>query len=225
MKKLKPISRLLIVFGLYSFIVFYLSCQDKEAFWITYIFTMFAFAIKMVNIVDISVRGYTSEEFVAMPLRMGSSVYLFIQLMLGSILVLVSASFNLALITEIIVFIAFMVIILTMSMGKDYILAIDHATGEDVAFNANMQVMILDLYNRETSEEKKKVFHELYECIRYSDPIVPIEEIRDLDRSISSSITTLGRESASMTVEDVENTVKEIMNDIHLRNEKCKLYK
>lgn len=225
MKKIKPISRLLIIFGLYSFIVFYLSYQDKEAFWITYIFTMFAFAIKMVNIVDVSVRGYTSEEFVKMPLRVSSSVYLVIQLVLGAILILMSASFKLALITEIIFFVVFMIIILTMSMGKEYISAIDQATGESVAFKRNMQIVVLDLYNRETSEEKKRAFHELFECIRYSDPMAPTEEIRETDRSISSSIITLGRESTSMTAEDVENTVKEIMNDIHLRNEKCKMYK
>ncbi len=179
-------------FVLVSIIIFAIPSTKTVAFWISYIFTVLAFASQIV-IWKISLGSAESlkSKFLAFPVIYIGIVYLVIQIFALSVFLFIrtlpiwSAVVSCAVIAGISA-----ICMIASTIGRNEIESISAKVQEKTFYIKQLQSDVELLADAETNIVTKSALTQLSEKIRYSDPMSD-SQVTNIEKQISAKITEL----------------------------------
>jgi ABC-type multidrug transport system fused ATPase/permease subunit len=176
--------------------------QDKNiVFWSCYIFSALILILQIllnseiINTKEINVKEANVNEniknslFNSLPLSIVSSSYFLIQLLLSIVLMSIS-SFELSLISQIILLGMFLIIVILLFKSRDYITANENFDEKKVAFLESVRKELEVLSNKVKDDELRKGLNDLIETARYSNPVSK-DNVIPLEYHISDKLSEL----------------------------------
>lgn len=222
-KKISVLWTLISIMGLavYNLCVFLLATHYTNAFWVSYIFTSIAFAVQLVAFLIFN-KSNANSKFLGLPLFYFVGGYFTVQLVAGIVFMLIPMSATLPLIIQVIILVVFLSAILTGAIAKEQFSRTE-ANINSAAFNIRTLAMNAEqLYLAEENGNKKAELKELYEAIRYSDPMSTSEAIRKLDDQIDTAFKKVCSMTDACSESDLKKEIKPILDLITKRNLLCR---
>ena len=209
-----------ILFVLVSVIAFAVPLAKTTAFWISYAFTVIAFAAQI--IIWKSALGRTEalkSKFLGFPVIHIGIVYLVVQIIAFSVFLFIptlpiwSAVVACAAITGV-----FAVCLITSDVGRSEIERVSAKVQGKTFFIKQLQTEIELLADAETDIATKSALTQLAEKIRYSDPMSN-EQIADIEDRITAKVAELKSSTDKVKIIDELNSL------LDERNRKIKILK
>lgn len=205
-----------ILFALLNVIVFLIPTEKSTAFWISYIFTVVAFASQ---IAVWKLAHNKKSKLLAIPTVQAGIVYLIIQLIaLAIFIILPSSPIWLTIIVCSIILALFVLVAIASQAGAAEITRVEEKIKDKRAFIQFLQIDIEMLTESEKNAEIKAELKKLAEKVRYSDPMSH-ETLGDLESRISAKVEEM------KTSENKKALIGEIDLLLTERNKKCKILK
>ena len=213
-----------IIAVVYNFVVFSVIKEHTASFWSAYGFTMFAMAAAAVTYI-LAFSENKNATFLNVPITFVATVYFSIQLILGIILMMIS---NLSVISanvfQIIVLALFSVVAIGGLIGKNVVVDVEREVKEKKYYIKFLAADVEGLIAAVSGAVDKKALTDLFETIRYSDPMSD-PSLHDLEQNIATKVSALAgivnRGNAGSIIESCSE-IKQFLED---RNRKCKLLK
>lgn len=209
-----------ILFVLVSVVAFAVPSAKTAAFWISYAFTVIAFAAQIaIWKTGLGRNESLKSKFLGFPVVHIGIVYLVIQsITLAAFLFIPtlpiwSAVAACAAITGV-----FAVCLITSDVGRSEIERVSAKVQEKTFFIKQVQTEIELLADAETDVTTKSALTQLAEKIRYSDPMSN-EQIADIEDRITAKVAELKKAA------DKTNCIVELNSLFDERSRKCKLLK
>ncbi len=209
-----------ILFVLISVIVFAAPIIKTAAFWISYTFTVIAFAAQiMIWKVAIGHRKSLKSKFLGFPVVYIGFVYLAIQIVsLAVFLLFPTLPFWSAVITCIVIVGISSTCMIASDVGRDEIERVSAKVQEKTFYMKDLQSAVELLSNEESDTATKSALIQLSEKIRYSDPMGD-EHVADIEEQITAKIASL------RFSEDKAKDINELNSLLDERNKKIKILK
>ncbi|MDO5477546.1 MAG: hypothetical protein Q4G23_00090 [Clostridia bacterium] len=233
-KSSNNINNLAIIIGLvfvaYNAVVFALCgfADHNASFWISIVFANVS--LISVTVCAFLLKGKKLEPrdwMMGYPFYRHGIIYVITELVLSVIFMVTDKQglpWSIAFVVQFIVMIVFGIIIITCFMAKDTIEEVREKVKVNTAF---MKMLLVDadmLVEQTEAPELKKVFSELRDQIRYSDP-VSNEQLADLEGRLASQVDTIKVNMTCGNTEGALDSCKQAMLLLSERNRKCKLLK
>ena len=204
------------LFALLNVIVFLIPTEKSTAFWISYIFTVVAFASQ---IAVWKLAHNKKSKLLGIPTVQAGIVYLIIQLIaLAIFIILPSSPIWLTIIVCSIILALFVLVAIASQAGAAEITRVEEKIKDKRAFIQFLQIDIEMLTESEKNAEIKAELKKLAEKVRYSDPMSH-ETLGDLESRISAKVEEM------KTSENKKALIGEIDLLLTERNKKCKILK
>ena len=222
MKKNKGMAYavLAIAFVLFNVIAFAIPTAKTATFWITYAFSVVAFALQIV-IWKFAFKGTDTlkSKFLGIPLISVGITYLIIQIIAFAVFMALplTASWIAIVVCALILGISAICLIGTET-GREEINRVEEKVEKIVFYIKSLQVDIEMLASTETDDGTKMALTKLAEKIRFSDPMSD-EALVDLEAEITAKVKEL------KTAEDKAEIITVLDSLITERNKKAKLLK
>lgn len=209
-----------ILFILVSIIAFAVSLTKTTAFWISYAFTVVAFAVQI--IIWKSALGLSESlksKFLGLPVVHIGIVYLIIQIIAFAVFLSIptlpiwSAVVACAVIAGVSV-----VCMIVSGVGRNEIERVSAKVREKTFYIKQLQADVELLAGTETDTATKSALMQLAEKIRYSDPMSD-EQIVDIEEQITEKIAEL---KSSANKAKIINELNSLLDE---RNRKIKILK
>jgi len=228
------LSILAILFVLFNIIVlpFAFFVQVSAVFWISYVFTLIAFGLtSYVVYTKVSSDIPLKDKFMELPLVMVTYRYFVSQLILGSILIVVSIVQPellviplslLALIGSSLLLGYALIKILLTKTAINEVTRIEDKVKVKVNYIKSLQIDVEVMATKTTNPTSKKALQDLVSTIRFSDPMSH-PSLVEIESSIQSKIQEL-----SLKINDSEEVIRLVFDITILfkeRNLKSKLLK
>lgn len=225
-KKISILEALIFLIGLgvFNFCAFLLVSNYTTVFWLAYIFTTIAFfAQGVVGI--ISRKSKADAKFLSLPLGYIGSIYFVVQLIIGIVCMVVPVSIVFALIVQLLILGAYITVTLASTIAKEQILENDDNIKKTTSYIRTLTIETEQLYLSQEDARKKAELKKLYEAIRYSDPMSSTDEICMIDKQIFIAVRVLSEKVSVVTVDDLKQEIKPILDLILKRNMICRASK
>ena len=214
---------LLVVYSLIALIVFPVK---SLVFWTGYIFTVLAFILLILN--NNLFNDKTKSSFNSFPLAIISYIYLLIQIAFSFVLMSLNIftvfsiyTFEISLLIEVIILAIFIIVTILLLKSVSYIENIEETTKEQINFTKNLQKEVEILYNKYNDEKYKNQLFELYEIIRYSNPM-STSEIKSLEDEITKNLENLKIELENKNEKQILNLIKSLKDNLNEREIRLK---
>lgn len=207
-----------ILFTLVSIIAFAVPTAKTAAFWISYVFTVIAFAAQIVIWKSALGRAESlKSKFLGFPVIHIGIVYLIVQIIALAVFLLIptlpiwSAVIACALVAGVSA-----VCMIASDIGRSEIERVSAKVREKTFYIKQLQTEVELLAGAETDAATKSELAQLAEKIRYSDPMSD-EQITDIENRITAKIAEL---KSSTDKTEIINELNSLLDE---RNRKCKL--
>ena len=186
---------LLILFVLYSTVVFVLPFYKNNVFWLSYFFTIIAFAVQIyVFCYVFREEADIKSKFYRFPITRISVVYLVVQSVLGIISMLFAT-----IVPVWIPFVLYVIMLGIVGIGliavdtvQTEIIATDQKLEKDISFMCNLQSKVNMLVAHPESGEICTSLEKFAESCRYSDP-VSSKATKEIEQELSNIVDELQR--------------------------------
>jgi hypothetical protein len=213
---------MIILFVVYSLLVLLVFPDKNIVFWSAYVFTTIAFIIEILLNKKLF-NEKTKSSFNNLPLAMVSFGYLAIQVILSFILMLFSflISFELSIIIQILILAIFLIISILLFRSRDYIDDLEEKTELQINFIKNLQKEVEIIYNKYNNETYQTQLFELYETVRYTNPM-STNDIKNLEDEIAKNLKDLKIELENNNEKEILNLINILKNNLNEREVKVK---
>ncbi|MGL6298175.1 MAG: hypothetical protein ACRC1M_03300 [Methanobacteriaceae archaeon] len=214
---------LLVVYSLITVIAFPMK---GLVFWTGYIFTVIAF-ILLIILNNKLFNDKVKSSFNSLPLSIISYIYLLIQIVFSfvlmslSIFTIFSNAFEMSLTIEVIILAIFLIIAILLLKSVNYIENIEETTKNQINFIKNLQTEVKILYNKYSDEEYNDQLFELYETVRYSNPMSN-SEISSLEEEITKNFENLKIELENNNENQILNLINKLKVSLNEREIRLK---
>ena len=209
-----------IAFVLVSVIAFIVPSAKTTAFWISYAFTVIAFAAQIVIWKAALGRAESlKSKFLGFPVVHIGMVYLVVQIIVFAVFLFAPAlPVWSAIVTGAVIAGSSAICMIAADVGRSEIEQVSAKAREGTFYIRQLQTDIESLADTETNAETKTALKQLAEKIRFSDPVRDAQ-ITDIENHITSKISEL--KSAT----DKSRIINEINSLLDERNKKIKILK
>lgn len=211
-----------IIFVLFNVIAFSMPTNKASVFWITYAFTIAAFAIQ-IGIWNLAFRKAQTlkSKFLGLPLIHVGIVYLIIQLIAFGVFLTLPEITNWI---PIIVCTAIAgisgICLIATDVGREEVTRVEEKVQRKVSIIKSLQVEVELIAEEQTDAVTKSALNELAEKIKYSDPMSD-ESLSPIEDEIGVKVAALKAQPTA----DIISSVQEIEMLLLERNKKSKLLK
>jgi hypothetical protein len=219
--KNKPLSYVVfgISFVLVSVIAFVIPTHKTETFWVTYLFTVIAFAMQVIAWKTTVREDSLNNKFLGIPIVYLGTTYLVIQIIALAIFTAVPfAPTWSAIIVCILIFGIAAICIISCRVGQDKIRQTEGRSKEKTSFIRKLQAEIELLAEAESDQEVKVALTKLAEQVKYSDP-VSCDALAEIEGKLLSAVEQL------RVVQNKTVVIERIVLLLSERNMKCKTLK
>ena len=209
-----------ILFVLVSVIAFAVPSEKNAVFWISYAFTLIAFAAQIVIWKSTLGRAESlKSKFLGFPVVHIGIVYAIIQTVAFAVFLLVPTlpAWSVIVVCSVIAGVS-VVCMISADAGRNEIERVEAKVQKKVFYIRELQADIELLADNETNADVKKALTQLAEKIRFSDPMNN-EQLADLEDKISTKIEELKTTSSQLEI------ITELNSLLDDRNKKCKILK
>ncbi len=209
-----------ILFVLVSAIAFAVPLAKNAAFWISYAFTVIAFAAQIVIWKSTLGRAESlKSKFLGFPVIHIGIVYLIVQIIALAVFLLIpTLPIWSAVVACAVVAGVSAVCMIASDVGRSEIERVSAKVREKTFYIKQLQTEVGLLAGAETDAATKSALAQLAEKIRYSDSMSN-EQIADIENRITAKIAEL---KSSTDKTEIINELNSLLNE---RNKKCKLLK
>ena len=173
------------------FLVFSIFKTRTNVFWISYVFMTFAFVVQIISMFLAFRPADVETAFFGIPLASFSVYYLCAELVIGALFMIFQrAGFTLALVIQIIVLTAFLVIAIISVMSRDTVQQIGEKIRENVSNLKSVLVDVELMRDSCTDPELKESLRRLSETIKYSDPMSN-DSVTTIEQNIMRKLSEL----------------------------------
>lgn len=180
-----------ILIGVFNLLVFSIFKTRTNVFWISYVFMTFAFVVQIISMFLAFRPADVETAFFGIPLASFSVYYLCAELVIGALFMIFQrAGFTLALVIQIIVLTAFLVIAIISVMSRDTVQQIGEKIRENVSNLKSVLVDVELMRDSCTDPELKESLRRLSETIKYSDPMSN-DSVTTIEQNIMRKLSEL----------------------------------
>lgn len=225
-------ARLLIAIPIIFLFVFNLLTWSilrtfSATFWSGYLFTTFSIGLFTFIVARFVLKRATTltDIFFGFPLLYISWVYLLLQLLVGSsLMMLPQVNLLFSIVIQILLFAGYLVLAISAIFGKRVVQQIDRETNEKILYIRSLTADVEGMISRVSDPSMKKKLNELKEGIQYSDPMSH-PSLSVLENKIAAKINELKEIIPTEATEKKAAIVQEVLALLVERNSKCKLLK
>lgn len=218
---------LVILFVVYSVIVFVVPGNKNSVFWLSYLFVVVAIAVQL-YIFRLSFRkeGSVKSKFYGFPIAQIGVVYLAVQLVLSTVFMLLASAVSPWIPVVLYVFLLGVagIGLITADIMRDEIVALDQKLEKDVSFMRNLQSKVNVLTSQCVEGELCAAMEKFAENLRYSDP-VSSEVIKDIEQELSACVDELQKAVIDNDTVGAISLCRRAEVTLMERNRLCKLNK
>ena len=209
-----------ILFVLVSVIAFTVPAAKTAAFWISYVFTVIAFAAQIVIWKAALGRAKSlKSKFLGFPVVHIGMVYLVVQIIAFAVFLFAPAlPVWSAIVAGAVIAGSSAICMIAADVGRSEIAQVSAKAREGTFYIEQLQTDIESLADTETNAETKTALKQLAEKIRFSDPVRDAQ-ITDIENRITAKIS----EMKSAT--DKSRIINELNSLLDERNKKIKILK
>ena len=180
-----------ILLGVFNLLTFTIFKTRTDVFWLSYGFMTFAFVVQIVSMFVAFVPTDVETAFFEIPLASFSVFYLCAELVIGAVfMIFQQVSFTLALIIQILLLVAFLIIAIISVLSANTVQAISDKVKENV-FNLKSVLVDIEMMRDScTDPELKVALRKLSETVKYSDPMSN-EAIASVEQRITRKVSEL----------------------------------
>jgi hypothetical protein len=165
----------------------------NHVFWISYLFTLIAFAIQLLINYYLINKNESSKTFNNLPLLIVGTFYFFIQIIVSIMLMIINMeNLEFSIVIQSVILGIFIIIVLLLSQSKEHIEAVEEDTKNQTLFLTKMKKEVEILSNK-VDDNLKDMFDELFEIVRYANPMSN-EIVFSIEKEILSTLNELKRE-------------------------------
>lgn len=180
-----------ILLGVFNLLVFTISKNHSPVFWLSYGCMTFAFVVQILSMFLSFKTADVETVFFGIPLASFSIYYLAAELVIGTLfMIFQQASFLLALVIQVLVLAAFLIIAIISLLARDTVQEIGNNIKEKVS---DLKSVLIDVEMMRDScgdPELKEKLRRLSETIRYSDPMSN-EAVENVEARIQRKVSEL----------------------------------
>ena len=180
-----------ILLGVFNLLTFTIFKTRTDVFWLSYGFMTFAFVVQIVSMFVAFVPTDVETAFFGIPLASFSVFYLCAELVIGAVfMIFQQVSFTLALIIQILLLAAFLIIAIISVLSANTVQATSDKVKENV-FNLKSVLVDIEMMRDScTDPELKVALRKLSETVKYSDPMSN-EAIASVEQRITRKVSEL----------------------------------
>ena len=216
-------------FLIYNLVLFVLigGVQTTPSFWCSYLFVLVAFGMQLlVTFLAYGKNGIIPRDlFLGYPISRSAGVYLVVELVAASIIMLFPAcDIKLAFVIQILILGVEIVFLVSGLLAKDHAEKMEEKENQQVFFVRNLSTDVAALLPYAQDAGLQKDLKSLAEELRYSDP-VSHEALAQMENYLINQIAYLGaclREGRSQEATPLCNDIRNALKE---RNAKCKILK
>lgn len=161
-----------ILLGVFNLLVFSIFKNRTNVFWLSYAFMTAAFAVQIVSMLLSFKTTEVETAFFGIPLASFSVFYLCAALAVGAIfMIFQSAGFTLALVLQLLILAAFLIIAIISLLARDTVQQISDNVKQNVNNLKSALVDVEMLASSCTDPELKQALNKLADTVKYSDPM------------------------------------------------------
>lgn len=212
----------LVMFLLFNAVVFIslgniVGFKNAESsFWIAYSFIVISFAGQLLCAKK-AFQGDCKKLFYNMPLLSISYTGLITMTILGILMMIIGIPYWICLCLCLIILAFNVIAVAKAQLASDINSEIDEKIKTNTSFIRNLTVEAEIMMRKAKTENERKSLNQLYETIKYSDPVSK-SELTEVESLIKSDFS-------SLKISFSEQTADKIMQELEERNKKCKLLK
>lgn len=180
-----------ILLGVFNLLVFTIFKTRSNVFWLSYAFMTIAFVVQIISMFLSFKTSDIETAFFGIPLVSFSIYYLCAALAIGALfMAFQTTSFTLALVIQLLVLAAFLIIAIISLMARDTVQQI----GEDIKDNVSkLKSFLIDIELMRDScsdPELKEALRKLSETVKYSDPMTN-DSVSNVEQRIMQKMSEL----------------------------------
>ena len=180
-----------VLLGVFNLLVFTIFKTRTDVFWLSYAFMTLAFVVQIVSMLLAFKTADVETMFFGIPLASFSIYYLGAALVIGALfMIFQAASFTLALVIQILVLAAFVIIAVISLMSRNTVKEINDNVKDNVASLRSLLVDVETVRDSCSDPELKESLRKLSETIKYSDPMTN-ESVAGIEEQIRRKISEL----------------------------------
>lgn len=216
-------------FLVYNLILFVLigNWQMTPSFWCSYIFVLVAFLMQiLVTCLTYGREGIRPRDlFLGYPISCSAAVYLVVELIAGTVIMLIPAcDVKLAFIIQILILAVEVIFLVSGLIAKDHAEKMEETENQKVFFVRNLMTDVQGYALSVKDETVKKEMLSLAEDLRYSDPMSH-EALSSLEQFIAERIAYIGSCVRAGRETEAWQACVLVRNQLKERNMKCKILK
>lgn len=214
-----------ILLGVFNLLAFTVFKERSDVFWLSYSFITVAFVVQIVSMLLAFKTADIETSFLGVPLASFSVFYLCAEIVIGFIfMIFQQANFTLALVIQLILLAAFLVIAIVSLLSRDTLLEINEGIKENVL---ELKLVLTDVEMLRDScgdPELKEKLRKLAQTIQYSDPMTH-DAVSEIEQRIKSKVFELRAYVENGMTDDASQACRDIEMLCIERNKKLKLVK
>lgn len=227
-KRIREIIIFAVIFIVYNVLAFVIPFKKNAVFAVAYIFALISVIAFAANYIFAFEKAKTlKSKFLSYPIFRIGLLYLISQLILSTLLMVLTSFINIyvwiAIVPCILILAIAIIKTFTLDMAREKIENIAIKEEINTSFIGSLQIDIKTLSNRASNENIKTKLLKLSEAVKYSDP-VSNEVLAEIESNIKIAFDEL-KTNINAGSNDVEPLVNELNNLLSERNDKCKIYK
>jgi len=219
------LASVFIIIAVYNVVVFILPFSKGNGFWTGYGFSMFAFVLMTGVGLYAFGREKLQSKFYRIPLVSVARRYLITQLIVGFLEMALQYhpyyQFQYGIALNTILLGACLIGLIAVDVAREEIERIDEKIKGKVFYIKSLQVDMEGLVDKASDESVKKVFKDLVETIKYSDPMSS-PQLAAIENKIEAKVAVLAETVDANGIKALCNELQQLFAE---RNRKCKLLK
>lgn len=218
---------MVVVYTIWNIIVFSLLNDKNAVFWWSYGFTSLGFLVSIIVTYTLFRKGETiNDVFFGLPLFQITASYFIVQVIVGTVFIVLMHSVNIkvAIIVQIIVFAAYIVLALGSLLARNVITNTELNVKEKVLFMKLLDNDIIGLQGQANDPALKTRIINIHEMVKFSDPMTH-PSLALVEQKISANVTRLKRCIRESNYQEAYVICDEVEGMLADRNRKCKILK
>lgn len=215
----------IILLGVFNLLVFTIFKTRTNVFWLSYAFMTVAFVVQIVSMFLAFKTTDVETAFFGIPLASFSIYYLCAALVIGALfMIFQGASLTLALVIQVLVLAAFLIIAIISILARDTVQEIGQDIKEKV-FNLKSVLVDIEMMRESCSDpELKEALRKLSETVKYSDPMTN-DSVASVEQRIMRKVSELRIYIDDNQIADAKQACSELERMYIERNKKLAISK
>ena len=180
-----------IIFATYNILIFVIFSEFSAVFWLSYAFTLIAFAAQCISMYFALKRHEIETIFFGMPLTSLSFFYLIAQAVVGVIFMFFQGvNTTIPFVIQLLMLAIFLVVAIIAIMARDTVMQVADDIKTKTVQHKSTHIDVEMLYTACTHPELKERLRKLAQTIKYSDPMTN-DAIADVEYRIMQKLSEL----------------------------------